>query len=92
MLLDEPLAALDPMVRSGLQDELRTLFEHLKKTVVFVTHDLAEADRLSDRIVLIKHGHVVQSGELADLVGHPATEFVRRFVEAYRAPRILADR
>jgi osmoprotectant transport system ATP-binding protein len=84
LLLDEPLGALDPMVRSELQQELRDIFERLGRTVIFVTHDLAEAAFLSDRIVLLAEGRVVQDGTLPDLRDHPASPFVTAFLTAQR--------
>src|SRR5208337_1537423 len=82
LLLDEPLAALDPLVRAELQDALREIFRDLGKTVVLVTHDLAEAAFFGDRIVLLRDGSVEQSGTLRDLVEAPADEYVSRFVRA----------
>ena len=84
LLLDEPLAALDPLVRAELQDALREIFRALGKTVVLVTHDLAEAAFFGDRIVLLRDGRVEQSGTIRDLVEAPADEYVRRFVRAHR--------
>jgi osmoprotectant transport system ATP-binding protein len=84
LLLDEPLAALDPLVRAELQDALREIFRDLGKTVVLVTHDLVEAAFFADRIVLLRDGSVVQSGRLQDLVEAPADEYVSRFVRAQR--------
>lgn len=92
MLMDEPLAALDPMVRAELQEELRLLFTRLGKAVIFVTHDLAEAGYISDRIVVLGKGHVAQVGTLDELVRNPADGFVRSFVDAYRVPEILGRR
>jgi osmoprotectant transport system ATP-binding protein len=85
LLLDEPLAALDPMVRSRLQSDLREIFRSVSKTVVFVTHDLAEAAYLADRIVLMREGRIVQDGTLADLRDRPAEQFVTEFLESQRA-------
>ena len=85
LLLDEPLGALDPMVRAELQRELRDIFERLGRTVVLVTHDLAEAAFLSDRIILLAEGRVVQDGTLADLRDHPASPFVTAFLTAQRS-------
>jgi osmoprotectant transport system ATP-binding protein len=90
LLLDEPLGALDPMVRAELQDELRDIFQTLRKTVVLVTHDLGEADHFADRIVLLKDGQVVQDGATAELWSRPADPFVTRFVQAQRGPRVPA--
>ncbi|HEY0199827.1 MAG TPA: ATP-binding cassette domain-containing protein [Rhodanobacter sp.] len=84
LLLDEPLGALDPIVRNELQDELKQIFGQLGKTVIVVTHDLAEAAWFAERLVLIRRGAVVQDGSFADLRDRPATEFVTRFVQAQR--------
>ncbi len=85
LLLDEPLGALDPITRAELQQDLREAFRALSKTVVLVTHDLAEAAFLADRLVLLRDGRVVQEGTLADLARAPAEPFVTRFVGAHRA-------
>ncbi len=84
LLMDEPLGALDPMIRAGLQDELRDIFRELEKTVVLVTHDLAEAAFLGDRIALLQEGRLVQVGTISDLVNAPADDFVTAFVGAQR--------
>jgi len=84
LLLDEPLGALDPMVRYELQCELKHLFERLHKTVLLVTHDMAEAAWFADQIVLMNAGRIVQQGSAEDLVFHPAQSFVREFVRAQR--------
>lgn len=84
LLLDEPLGALDPMIRSELQEDLKTIFVELGKTVVMVTHDLSEAAFFADVIVLFRCGVVVQTGPLAELVERPADIFVSRFVTAQR--------
>lgn len=84
LLLDEPLGALDPMIRFELQQDLRDIFRALGKTVVLVTHDLSEAGFFGDRIVLLRHGRIVQQGSLEDLRDAPAEEFVTRFVRAQR--------
>ncbi|HSN70906.1 MAG TPA: ATP-binding cassette domain-containing protein [Steroidobacteraceae bacterium] len=84
LLLDEPLGALDPIVRHDLQRELRDLFAALNKTVLIVTHDVAEAGYLAQNLVLMNAGRVVQTGTLAELVAAPAEEFVARFVGAQR--------
>lgn len=84
LLMDEPLGALDPMIRAGLQDELRDIFRELEKTVVLVTHDLAEAAYLGDRIALLREGRLVQVGTIDDLVEEPADDFVTEFVGAQR--------
>ncbi len=84
LLLDEPLGALDPMIRFELQVELRALFATLGRTVVVVTHDLAEAAYLADTIVLMRDGRVVQQGTLGQMLATPADEFVSRFIRAQR--------
>ena len=86
LLLDEPLGALDPLVRAELQSELRDIFRTLGKTVVLVTHDLGEAAFLADRVVLLREGQIVQHGSPADLRRHPVDPFVTRFVQAQRGP------
>jgi osmoprotectant transport system ATP-binding protein len=90
LLLDEPLAALDPMIRSELQEDLRTIFSRLRKTVVFVTHDLHEAEWFADSIVLMKDGRIAQQGHAKDLAQNPASEFVTRFLRAQRTTDIGA--
>jgi osmoprotectant transport system ATP-binding protein len=84
LLLDEPLGALDPMIRADLQEDLRGIFRTLDKTVVLVTHDMGEAGYFADRIVLLRDGHVVQSGPLDALVDRPAEPFVDAFIRAQR--------
>jgi osmoprotectant transport system ATP-binding protein len=90
LLLDEPLGALDPLVRADLRAELRDIFRRLDKTVVLVTHDLAEATFFADRVVLLRAGQVVQEGSPADLWRHPADAFVTQFVQAQRGPEVPA--
>lgn len=84
LLLDEPLGALDPIVRRELQDDLKAIFKRLGKTAVFVTHDLNEAAFFGDEVVLLRDGHIVQRGRPEELLGAPADEFARRFVNAQR--------
>jgi osmoprotectant transport system ATP-binding protein len=90
LLLDEPLGALDPLIRVRLQDDLRRIFRELKKTVLFVTHDLGEAAFLSDEIALLHQGVVVQKGPVEELIRHPANAFVAEFFNAQR-PRWSGD-
>jgi osmoprotectant transport system ATP-binding protein len=85
LLLDEPLGNLDPMIRVELQQDLRAIFRELGKTVVLVTHDLAEAGFLGDQIALMRSGRIIQEGALDQLVENPANEFVAKFVKAQRA-------
>ena len=84
LLLDEPLAALDPMIRADLQQELREIFRTLGKTVVLVTHDIHEAAFLGDTVILLREGRVVQRGAMRELVERPADPFVTRFINAQR--------
>lgn len=86
LLLDEPMAALDPLVRYDLQEDLRRIFRDTGKTVVMVTHDMGEAGFFGDDVLLLGAGRVVQRGTLDDLIHAPADEFVRRFVSAQRFP------
>ncbi len=86
LLLDEPLGALDPMIRSELQADLKTIFQQLEKTVVLVTHDIGEAGFFGDLIVLLREGRIVQRGTLRELVDSPAEPFVSRFINAQRSP------
>jgi osmoprotectant transport system ATP-binding protein len=86
LLLDEPMGALDPLVRADLRADLKTIFRDLGKTVVLVTHDLPEAAVLGDRIVLMRDGTVVQEGPMAELESDPADPFVTRFIQAQRLP------
>jgi len=92
LLLDEPLGALDPLIRYELQRDLKEIFHALKKTVVLVTHDIGEAAYFGDLIVLLKDGSVVQQGTLRDMVRHPADPFVTRFIQAQRSPLESLDR
>lgn len=82
LLLDEPLGALDPLVRACLLTDLKALFERTKTTVVMVTHNLVEAARLGDWIVLLNAGRIVQQGSFAELSMSPSEPFVREFFRA----------
>lgn len=84
LLLDEPLGALDPMVRYGLQTDLLGIFRELDKTVILVTHDLAEAAHFADEVVLMHAGAIAQRGDMSALLEAPASDFVRAFVRAQR--------
>jgi osmoprotectant transport system ATP-binding protein len=85
MLLDEPMAALDPIIRRSLQQELKSIFQRLGKTVLLVTHDLGEAVFLAEQITLLHDGKIVQSGSYRDLLLRPADPFVTAFINAQRA-------
>ncbi len=85
LLLDEPLGALDPIVRNELQTELKGIFTHLGKTVILVTHDMNEAAYLATDIVLLREGRIVQRGTLDELLHHPAEPYVKQFIHAQRS-------
>ncbi|HJP32808.1 MAG TPA: ATP-binding cassette domain-containing protein [Candidatus Latescibacteria bacterium] len=91
LLLDEPLGALDPIVRSELQVDLRDIFRTLNKTVVMVTHDMGEAGFFGDVIVLMRDGAIVQQGTLAQLINEPTDDFVERFIRAQRTAHHVPD-
>ncbi|WP_339169842.1 ABC transporter ATP-binding protein [Paenibacillus sp. FSL R5-0341] len=80
VLMDEPFSALDPMSREKLQDDILDIQRQMKKTIVFVTHDIQEAMKLGDRICIMKDGQVLQVGTPEELIQHPANDFVREFV------------
>ena len=84
LLLDEPLGALDPLVRASLQQDLKQIFARLAQTVLFVTHDLAEAVYFGDEIVLMNGGRIVQKGSITDLRERPTDPFVSQFISAQR--------
>jgi osmoprotectant transport system ATP-binding protein len=84
LLLDEPLGALDPLIRYELQNELKQMFVSLGKTALLVTHDLSEAAFFADEIVLLRDGVIEQQGTLRTLIEQPATPFVERFVTVQR--------
>ena len=86
LLLDEPLGALDPMIRLDLQADLREVFTTLGKTVLMVTHDLGEAAFFADTVVLLRDGRIVQQGSMEQLLREPADDFVQRFIQAQRSP------
>ncbi|MEO8877267.1 MAG: ATP-binding cassette domain-containing protein [Polyangiaceae bacterium] len=85
LLLDEPLGALDPIVRAKLQEDLRNAFRALKKCVIFVTHDLAEAAYLADAIAIVHDGVILQKGTMRELIDAPADPFVSELLGAQRS-------
>ena len=87
--LDEPFSALDPLIRREMQDEFLRLQESLNKTILFVTHDFDEALRLADRIAIMKDGVIEQLDTPANIVLHPATEYVRKFTEQVPREKVL---
>ncbi len=91
LLMDEPLGALDPMIRADLQDDLRTIFRKLGKTVVLVTHDVGEAVFFADRIVLLRQGTIIQEGSPKELINEPSDPFVDDFIRAQRPPLAIEE-
>jgi glycine betaine/proline transport system ATP-binding protein len=89
LLMDEPFSALDPLIRTEVQDELLAMEEKLQKTIIFITHDLDEALKMGDRIVLMKDGRVVQIGSSEQILTQPANEYVRNFVEDVDVTKVL---
>lgn len=89
LLMDEAFSALDPLIRREMQDELLALQEKVSKTIIFITHDLDEAIKLGDRIVLMKDGKIVQEGTAEDILTNPANEYVAKFVEHVDVSKVL---
>ncbi|MGZ4676436.1 MAG: quaternary amine ABC transporter ATP-binding protein [Acidimicrobiia bacterium] len=92
LLFDEPFSALDPLIRRDMQDEVVRLQEELHKTVVFITHDLAEALKLGDQIAIMRDGRFVQVGTPQDVVANPADDYVRDFVRDVPRGHVLTAR
>jgi osmoprotectant transport system ATP-binding protein len=82
LLLDEPLGALDPMIRAGLQRDLKDVFAKSGATVLLVTHDLVEAGRFADRVCVMHSGRIVQQGPFSEILDNPANEFVAEFISS----------
>lgn len=89
LLMDEAFSALDPLIRSDMQDELISLQGKMHKTILFITHDLDEALKMGDRIVLMKDGKIEQIGTPEEILSHPASEYVSRFVENVDYTKVL---
>ena len=89
MFFDEPFSALDPLIRRDMQNEVLRLHHEVGKTMVFITHDLAEALKLGDHIVIMRDGHIVQAGRPEDLVGAPADDYVADFVRDVPKANVL---
>jgi len=89
LLMDEAFSALDPLIRQDMQDELIKLQERVHKTILFITHDLDEALKIGDRIVLMNEGMVVQTGTAEEILTAPASDYVERFVEGVDKSRVL---
>jgi glycine betaine/proline transport system ATP-binding protein len=81
LLMDEPFSALDPLIRRKLQDELLALQDRVRKTILFVSHDLDEALKLGDKVTILEGGVLVQTGTGRDIVEHPANDYVAEFVQ-----------
>ena len=92
LLMDEPFSALDPLIREHLQDELLTLQQRLKKTILFVSHDLDEALKLGNSISIMEAGRIVQTGTIDDIVFRPANDYVRRFAASINPLSVLTAR
>ncbi|MFJ3494699.1 glycine betaine/L-proline ABC transporter ATP-binding protein [Streptomyces sp. NPDC086091] len=89
LLMDESFSALDPLIRRDMQDQLLTLQKTLKKTIVFITHDLNEAMRLGDRIAVMRDGRIAQTGTAEDILLRPADDYVGSFIQDVDRSRVL---
>ncbi|MEK4496664.1 quaternary amine ABC transporter ATP-binding protein [Ureibacillus sp. FSL W8-0352] len=89
LLMDEAFSALDPLIRKEMQDELLDLQQRMKKTIVFITHDLNEALRIGDRIALMKDGEIIQIGTGEEILTNPANDYVRTFTEDVDRSKVL---
>lgn len=89
LLMDEAFSALDPLIRKEMQDELLDLQQKVKKTIIFITHDLNEALRIGDRIALMKDGQIIQIGTGEDILTNPANDYVRNFTEDVDRSKVL---
>ncbi|MBM7571451.1 quaternary amine ABC transporter ATP-binding protein [Aquibacillus albus] len=89
LLMDEAFSALDPLIRKDMQDELLDLQANMKKTIIFITHDLDEALRIGDRIALMKDGSIVQIGSPEEILVNPANDYVEKFVEDVDRSKVL---
>lgn len=92
LFFDEPFSALDPLIRRDMQDELIRLQHDLQRTIVFITHDFAEAIKLGDRIAIMKDGELDQIGTAADLITSPATDYVKEFTKDVPKAKVLTAR
>ena len=89
MLMDEAFSALDPLIRRDMQDELLDLQERVQKTIIFISHDLDEALKLGDRIILMKDGKIVQEGTAENILTNPADDYVKKFVEDVDLSKVI---
>ena len=92
LLMDEAFSALDPLIRTDMQDQLLELQKNLKKTIMFITHDLDEALKLGDRISILNGGRLVQDGSAEDILMYPADEYVKNFVKDVNRAKVLKIR
>jgi glycine betaine/proline transport system ATP-binding protein len=92
MLFDEPFSALDPLIRRDMQNEVLRLHDEVGKTMIFITHDLAEALKLGDHVVIMRDGQIVQTGRPEDVVGAPADDYVANFVQDVPKSHVLTLR
>src|SRR5205085_10261517 len=92
LMFDEPFSALDPLIRRDMQNEVIRLHEEVGKTMVFITHDLAEALKLGDRILIMRDGEIVQIGTPAEVVGAPADDYVKDFTSDVPRSHVLTLR
>jgi glycine betaine/proline transport system ATP-binding protein len=92
MLFDEPFSALDPLIRRDMQDEVIRLQRDVRKTMIFITHDLMEALKLGDRIAIMKDGTFVQVGTPEEVVAHPADDYVADFTKDVPRAHVLTAR
>ena len=92
LLMDEAFSALDPLIKKEMQDELLSLQNRVNKTILFITHDLDEALKLGDKIILMKDGAIVQEGTPEEILTNPADEYVEKFVEDVNTSKILTAR
>ena len=92
LLMDEAFSALDPLIRTDMQDQLLELQKNLKKTIMFITHDLDEALKLGDRISILNGGKLVQDGSAEDILMYPADEYVKNFVKDVNRAKVLKIR
>lgn len=89
LLMDEAFSALDPLNRNDMQDQLLDLQENLHKTIIFISHDLNEALKIGDRIMIMRDGEIVQTGTPEDILTHPANEYVENFIENVDRSKVL---
>lgn len=89
LLMDEAFSALDPLIRTEMQDELMAMQENMKKTIIFITHDLDEALKIGDRIAIMKEGEIVQIGTPEEILEHPADDYVKTFIKDVNRTKVL---